>query len=290
MSCAWSAGRSIRVSPSPNRSVSSRDRLRALLAGCLAGLAGGLFGVGGGLVMIPILTGSFKLTQHEAHGTSLAVIGITALVSLIVYAMYSNVGWITAAIVAPTSLITARLGARLATKTSQRDLARAFAVALAVVALRLLWKTPEPNGWHMSSGAMRLGFDILLGLGVGIVSGYMGVGGGILMVPALTLLMGVPQQIAQGTSLAVMLVAAPAGAIEHSRHDNVLWGLVPLLAVGAVVGGPLAAWSVQQIPHAILAKAFAVFLLANAVQTWLRAYRLPRSRSGRRTARARVGS
>ena len=255
--------------------MSLRDRLSALLAGCLAGMAGGLFGVGGGLVMIPLLTGVFKMTQHQAHGTSLAVISVTALVSLAVYAMFSNVAWTAAAVIAPASLITARWGARLAAKTPQRQLARVFAAFIALVALRLLWKAPEVGGFALQPGAMRLGLGVALGLAVGLVSAYMGVGGGVLVVPALTLLMGMPQQLAQGTSLAVMLLAAPAGAIEHARHGNVVGRLVPALAAGAVVGGPVASWSVQQVPHALLARTFAVFLLVNAVQTWIRAGRLP---------------
>ena len=73
------------------------QRLLAFAGGFGAGVAGGLFGVGGGLVLIPILTGLFKLSQHQAHGTSLAVIGATALVSVIVYALHGNVAWGTAA-------------------------------------------------------------------------------------------------------------------------------------------------------------------------------------------------
>jgi len=111
---------------------------------------------------------------------------------------------------------------------------------------------------------------------VGLVSGFMGVGGGIISVPVFTLGLGMTQQLAQGTSLAVILVAAPAGAIEHARHGNVVRGMVPLLAVGALLGGPLASWFVQGLPQALLARAFAVFLLFNAANTWLRADRAAR--------------
>jgi uncharacterized membrane protein YfcA len=101
----------------------------------------------------------------------------------------------------------------------------------------------------------------------------MGVGGGILAVPALTLLFGMSQQLAQGTSLAVILAAAPAGAAEHARHGNVAWGLVPTLAIGAAVGGPISSWLAQGLPHLLLARTFAVFLLLNAISTWVRAER-----------------
>jgi uncharacterized membrane protein YfcA len=247
------------------------QRLLAFAGGFGAGVAGGLFGVGGGLVLIPILTGLFGLSQHQAHGTSLAVIGATALVSVIVYALHGNVAWGTAALVAIASMFTARIGARLTTRFSPYGLAKAFAVFLFLVAIRLLWKVPEPTAAVFHTGPVAIWFDLVLGAMVGIVAGFMGVGGGVISVPVFTLGLGMTQQLAQGTSLAVILVAAPAGAIEHARHGNVVRGMVPLLAVGALLGGPVASWFVQGLPQALLARGFALFLLANAVNTWIRA-------------------
>jgi uncharacterized membrane protein YfcA len=256
--------------------MTGSQRLLGFFAGLGAGAAGGLFGVGGGLVLIPILTGFFKLSQHRAHGTSLAVIGATALVSVVVYAWHGNVAWWTAALVALASMFTARIGARLASRLSPHRLAKAFAVFLFLVAIRLLWKVPEPTVSVFHSGPAAIWFDLVLGAMVGIVAGFMGVGGGIISVPVFTLGLGMTQQLAQGTSLAVILVAAPAGAIEHARHGNVVRGMVPLLALGALIGGPIASWAVQGLPQALLARGFALFLLANAATTWLRANRAAR--------------
>ena len=255
--------------------MTRRDQLVALLAGLLSGIAGGFFGVGGGLVLIQLLTDRLRLSQHQAHGTSLAVIGATALVSLAVYGAHSNVAWTTAALVGAASLITARYGARLAVRTTPRALAKAFAVCVVVVGVRLLWRTPEGTGAALQHGAQRVGLDLGLGVAVGLLAGYMGVGGGILIVPALTLLVGMPQHLAQGTSLAVILVTAPAGAIEHARHGNVVGRLVPGLALGGAIGGPLASWLAQGLDRALLSRAFALFLLANAANIWARAERRP---------------
>jgi len=234
-------------------------------------LAGGLFGVGGGLVLIPLLTGWFHATQHQAHGTSLAVIGATALAALAVYGAHANVDWSTALVVGIASAFSARFGARLAARTSSRNLMIVFAIFLTLVAVRLLWKVPTAAGPALHAGALVIAVDLALGVAVGVLAGYMGVGGGLLAVPAFTLLLGMTQQVAQGTSLAVILVTAPAGAIEHARHGNMVWRLVPMLALGAAAGGALASWLVQGLPHALLARVFALFLIANAVATWLRA-------------------
>jgi hypothetical protein len=248
---------------------------RALLAGLVAGAAGGLFGVGGGIILIPFLTGWFRTSQHQAHGTSLAVVGVTALAGLGVYGTHAHVDWRTALVVGLASVFAARLGARLAARTSPRHLTLAFAIFLTLVAVRLLWKAPVATGATAHAVPAAIAIDLTVGLAVGLLAGYMGVGGGLLAVPAFTLLLGMPQQVAQGTSLAVILVTAPSGAIEHARHGNMVWRLVPMLALGAAGGGALASWLVQDLPQAMLARAFAVFLLANAAATWARARRAP---------------
>jgi len=101
------------------------------------------------------------------------------------------------------------------------------------------------------------------------------VGGGLIAVPAFTLLLDMNQHVAQGTSLAVILVTAPVGALEHARHGNVVGRLVPPLALGAALGGPLASLLAQGTPPAVLARAFAAFLLFNGVHSWVRAGRKP---------------
>ncbi len=251
--------------------MAARETALALLAGLIAGLAGGLFGVGGGIVLIPLLTLGFRLSQHQAHGTSLAAIGATAAASLVVYGRHANVAWGTAVLVGLASVTTARYGARLAARTSARDLKRAFALFLLLVAARLLWKAPSAAGSPFHSVVWSVAFDLALGSAVGVLAGFMGVGGGILAVPAFTLVLGMSQQAAQGTSLAVILATAPAGAFEHHRHGNLVLRLVPWLAAGAAAGGLLASRFVQDLPQSLLARAFALFLLANVVQLWLRA-------------------
>jgi hypothetical protein len=252
--------------------VSRGTSAPAALAGGVAGLAGGLFGVGGGLLLVPMLTRFFALTQHQAHGTSLAAIGATAVAGLVVYGLHGQVAWVTAAVMGLASMLTARLGARLAARTSRAHLARAFAMFLVLVALRMLWPAPDDAALHLR-GAAAIAADLALGALVGLLAGFMGVGGGILAVPGLILLFGYSQQLAQGTSLAVILLTAPAGALEHHRHGNVATGLLPAVALGACLGAPLASWLAQGLPQSVLARGFALFLVANALHTWRRAAR-----------------
>jgi hypothetical protein len=250
------------------------ERTLAVVAGLIAGAAGGLFGVGGGILLVPLLVSWMRATQHQAHGTSLAVIGAVALTGIPVYAAHHNLEWRTAILVALSSLPSARIGAKLAARTSPAWLTRAFSLLLVVVAAKLLLGTPAAAGAAPAWGGWRgVAFDLVVGVGVGLLAGFMGVGGGIIAVPAFVLGLGLQQQAAQGTSLAVILVTAPAGAFEHARKGNVLLRLVPWLALGAAFGSVGASWLVQGVRPDWLARAFAVFLLANAAHAWWRTAR-----------------
>jgi len=258
--------------------VTSRERLVAILGGAGAGAFGGLFGVGGGVLLIPVMTGLLKRTQHEAHGTSLAVIAATAVAGLVVYGAYSRVEWTTAVVAGLASLVTARFGARTAARMPSRELKLAFAAVLIALAIRLLWKAGT-GGAPLAglAGPARIGFDLALGAAVGFIAGLLGVGGGVLAVPAFTLLLGMSQHQAQGTSLALILFAAPAGAIEHARHGNVVGKIAVWLAAGALVGGLVASKLVQTAPGPLLTRGFALFLIANAIPIAFRALRQPKT-------------
>ena len=133
-----------------------------------------------------------------------------------------------------------------------------------------MWRVPANSGASLVHEWVGLMLDLALGAAIGLLSGFMGVGGGLIAVPAFTLLLGMTQAAAQGTSLAVILVTAPAGAFEHARHGNLVGRLIPGLVLGAAIGGPLAAWFAQGLPHELAVRVFAAFLLANAVYAWLR--------------------
>ena len=110
---------------------------------------------------------------------------------------------------------------------------------------------------------------IVVGIVVGAVSGIVGIGGGILFVPALVLLFGMSQIRAQGTSLGALL--APVGILafyEYYRKGNADLRIALLLALGFVVGGYFGAVGAQHIPDVWLRRTFAVTLVALGVRTW----------------------
>ena len=112
----------------------------------------------------------------------------------------------------------------------------------------------------------------IIGLMAGALSGLFGIGGGILIVPALVLVMDFKQKVAQGTSLGVLaLPVAAFGAYQYYQEKQIDFRASGLIAVGFVVGVSIAARFATGMDEALMKKIFSVFLVAVAVQVWLKA-------------------
>lgn len=229
--------------------------------GLLAGLFGGLVGLGGGVIMIPFMVGVLKLDQHRAHGTSLVALVFTGLAGAAAYGMKGTVDVGAALLLATTAMITARAGAHSAHALPEWKLKRAFGAFLLFVSILLLVKSYLPHLHGMEAGWRKIIVLLLTGFFTGYISGMMGVGGGSLMVPAMVLLAGFEQHLAQGSSLLAMVPAGSVGAYTHWKLGNVrtnmLAALIPGILIGTYGGGLFA----HVLSEAILRYVFAGVLV-----------------------------
>ncbi len=240
--------------------------LASLFIGMLAGLVGGLVGVGGGVLMVPLMVEWLKLRQHEAHGTSLVAIVFTGVAGSVAYGLQGSVDLFAALLLASTAMLSARQGARFAASLAEWKLKRSFGGFLLFVASLLALKSflptlfpSNPLGVSGISHFVKAGVLLLTGLITGFLSGMMGVGGGLLMVPAMVLLVGITQHTAQGTSLLVMVPAGMVGAWTHWRLGNVVASLVPGLILGVLAGTQIGAHFAHALPENHLRLFFAAF-------------------------------
>ena len=117
--------------------------------------------------------------------------------------------------------------------------------------------------WHVMGA-------LVLGIGVGIFSGLIGVGGGIILIPALIYIFGMDQHLAQGTSLAMLL--PPTGILafmEYYKAGKVNWQLGLIIAGGVFLGGYFGGAWAQEISGPTLRKVFAIALAATAVKMFV---------------------
>ncbi len=121
----------------------------------------------------------------------------------------------------------------------------------------------------MSWTARRVVLHILVGLIAGLLSGLFGVGGGVLIVPALVLLLGYEQRLATGTSLAAIVPTATVGVFSYGFTGNVAWIAALILAVGAVIGAQGGSWLLPRVPVRALRIAFTAFLLIAIVSLFI---------------------
>ncbi len=248
-------------------------RLTGILAtGLGGGFFSGLTGVGGGAIMVPLMTGVLRLRQHSAHGTSLVVIIFAAAASATVYQLREGIDWALAAALLPTSLIGAYAGARAVQRLPALRLRQAFGAFIFLVGLRLLF-FHDVAALIDGSGAAEAAIGAAIGLVGGFVSGALGVGGGAIFVPALVILLGVDQHAAQGVSLVVITGAAAAGALTHARHGTVDVALARALVPLAVPAGLGGAYLASLLNGALLQRIFAVVVIVVGAQMMTSAHR-----------------
>lgn len=249
---------------------------RALALGVAAGFFGGLFGVGGGLIMVPGMVLAMGFTQHRAHATSLAVIIVAAAAATTRLALDHRVDWDTAGFLVIGAIAGAYAGARLLGVLSDAWLARAFLVLVLAAAGRLALEGPTGGGTLEASSAVDVGPIGVAGLFViGLVAGsaaaLLGIGGGVVFVPALVTLFGFEQHLAQGTSLAVIVPTAVMATVVHGRAGRVEWGTAGLLAAGGLLGGLGGAQAALTLDAPVLRRMFAGLLVIVAFRMMRRA-------------------
>jgi uncharacterized membrane protein YfcA len=243
-----------------------------VIIGLIGGVLSGAFGIGGGIIMVPLLTALAGLDQRTAAATSLVAIIPAALVGSISYLANGEIDLAAAGLVAVGAVAGTLVGTRLLRRLSLVWLRWMFIALIVAVAARMLLVAPERGESVELTVWVALGY-IALGLVMGVASGLFGIGGGVIAVPALVAVFGASDLVAKGTSLLVMLPTAIAGTASNARARivDVRAGLVVGLAatVGSLPGVALA----LVMPPRLSGILFAALLLVAAAQLTVRALR-----------------
>jgi hypothetical protein len=233
----------------------------SFLIGLVSGIFGGLVGLGGGVIMIPLMTRLLGLSQASAHGTSLAIVVFAGLSGACAYALKGTIDLTASLILAVTASITARAGARYCAILPAWKLKRYFGCLLLAVSALMIVK-PHLGALAIMSlkGAPAIAALAVTGLATGFIAGLLGIGGGAFLIAGMVLFVGMNQHIAQGSSLLSMVPAAAVGSYTHWRQGNVVTRILPGLAAGIILGAFLGGIAANHLPEGTLRIIFAVVL------------------------------
>jgi uncharacterized membrane protein YfcA len=216
------------------------------LIGLVGGFLSGMFGVGGGIIMVPALVIFAGFTQRMAAGTSLAAIIPTAAVGSLSYALTDNVDWLAAVVLAVGAVLGAQLGSFLLSRLSTSFLLWVF-VGLQATLIVSLWIVIPIREQHVDWNLGMLALLVAVGLFTGILSGMLGVGGGLVVVPILISVFGASDLIAKGTSLVMMIPGALSGTIANSRRGFVHLRGALIVGIAAALLAPFGAFVARAI-------------------------------------------
>lgn len=243
------------------------------LLALLIGLSLGLIGGGGSILAVPILVYVLGLDAKEAIAMSLAIVGIVSLVGVIPHWKLGNVNPKTALSFTPPAMLGAFLGARLAALSWITDTIQlvCFAIMMLVASYFMIRQPSERVSDRVQLFVPEHQRQypwlaiILEGLGVGIVTGFVGVGGGFAIIPALVLLGKIPMKEAIGTSLLIITFKSATGFIGYLSQVAIDWNLMLTFTTVSILGVIWGAYFSEKIQGAKLQQAFGYFLIAVAI-------------------------
>ncbi len=236
-----------------------KRHFRAFIIGGVAGLGGGLFSLGGGTLTIPLLMGWLRLDPFAARGTALAAAFVPALAGTFFYARAGQVDWQAVLLVAVPAMVLTPLVGNWSERFSAGRLRRAFGLVVLAGAVLLALRDPLLGTWQLGGNA-RLAWLGSVGVVEGLVAGSVGISGGPVLAPLLVMGLGMPQQLAQGCSLAARVPAVITGSVENLRCGHVRFGLLPGLVTGGLVGALAGSRLALALPEGHLRSLFALAL------------------------------
>lgn len=239
------------------------------VSGFGAGGLGALLGIGGGVVLVPILTLGFGLSMQTAAAVSLCSVIATSTGAAATYVRDGRCDVRLGMTLELFTVAGAILGSFAAPFLPKSALQILFAVAM-LPALRSMLAAPpvESDGRHGPPQRMPLG--CAASFGAGALSGTLGIGGGAIKVPVMTLAMGLPFKVATATSNFMIGVTAAASVFVYANRGLLDLSVATPVVLGVLGGATAGAWLMPRVKTRLLKRIFAVVFLCIGVEMLLR--------------------
>jgi uncharacterized membrane protein YfcA len=255
--------------------------LLAIALGLLIGLSLGALGGGGSILTVPALVYALGEDARSATTASLVIVGLTAAAAALGHARAGHVRWRAGFAFGGAGVTSSVLGTVLNRRVDPDVLLVCFAALMAVAAVAMLARSREPAEEVRPAGgglatatttttatAVRV---VAAGLVVGFLTGFLGVGGGFVIVPALVLTLGFEMPVAVGTSLLVISLNSAVALIARSGNESFHWSVIVPFALAAIAASAAGKRVGDRASVPQLTQAFALLLLAVAAYVAVRA-------------------
>lgn len=239
----------------------------ALLGALIIGLSLGLFGSGGSILTVPVLLYLIDMPAELAIASSLLIVAGISLFGSIHNGMKRLISWRHVLWFGIPGMLGTYGGAWLGTLIDSRWQLLVFAL-LMVVAAVFMWRSKLPD--TLKQQPFNKAKVIADGLVVGAITGFVGVGGGFLIVPALVLMGGLPIAISVATSLLIIAMKSFVGFAKYfmvfsAKGLQFDWTVIALMIIAGIAGSYLGGWIGRRLPKEKLQRGFAIFLAVMAI-------------------------
>lgn len=242
------------------------------VVGIFVGMMGTIIGVGGGFIVVPLLTIGFSLSPQQAVGISMCIVALNALSGTVAYAKQKRIDYKTGILFASATLPGSFLGAYFLQRISKPVFDVGFGIFLICLASYMFFRPAIKSDVHKidmltfqrPEYSKTLGF--VISFFVGFVASMAGIGGGVVHVPAMIYLFGFPPFIAIPTSHFILAISATFAAGSHAFIGEIDWSFVPYLGVGAVLGAQAGGKLSHKIKSAWVLRGLLVAIILVAIR------------------------
>lgn len=244
---------------------SARSIIVLIVVGMLVGVLSGMFGIGGGTVIVPALVW-LGLSQRNAAATSTLAIVPTSISGVVSYATGGHVDWLAAVLLFCGMFVGGQIGSWLLSRLPELVLRWIFVAFLVFVVINQVSFVPSRD--HQIVMTVATGVCLtLLGVVIGMLAGLLGIGGGALAVPALSILFGASDLIARGTSLLAMFPNSITTSVANMKRNLVHVKAALIIGLVAAVTAPLGTWIAGEVSPRVGAIMFACYLCVLLVRS-----------------------
>ncbi|WP_432624341.1 sulfite exporter TauE/SafE family protein [Bifidobacterium sp.] len=251
--------------------------------GVVVGLLSGMFGIGGGTVIVPALVW-LGLSQRNAAATSTLAIVPTSISGVISYATGGHVDWVAALLLFCGMFVGGQIGSWLLARLPELALRWIFVAFLAFVVVNQAGFVPSRSQRIVMTVTTGICL-VLLGVVIGTLAGLLGIGGGALAVPALSMLFGASDLIARGTSLLAMFPNSITTSAANLKRKLAHVKTALIIGVTAAVTAPLGTWAAGAVTPRVGSVLFACYLCVLLVRSVFVAVKATRESRAVRTVR-----